>query len=146
MKKTAIMPEFQITQEYLGHSEQLVFLAPLWEECLQSDTYQEGPGSTVACCTNGSLVRFPYTAIAGVSNIGSDSNWCGHIFAQANWYAFGRLAWNCQLKSEQIADEWLRLTFVPELYAKRIITATEWYSSFLRPVSQMMLQSREAAV
>ena len=111
MKKTSVMPEFQVTQEYLGHAVYLVFLSTMWEECLQSDTYQQGKGSTVARCTDGSIYPQKNTAIAGVSNVGLDTNWCGNHFAQANWYAFGRLAWNDKLKSEQIADEWIKLTF-----------------------------------
>ena len=145
LKKTPVMPEFQITQEYLGHSSQLVFLAPMWEECLQSDTYQAGKGSTVARCTDGSLFNPKNTAIAGVSNIGLDTDWCGNSFAQSNWYAFGRLAWDDQLKSEQIAQEWLRQTFRPEQAIKKI-TDEIWVKSFLIPVCQLMLQSRETAV
>jgi len=72
------MPELQITQEYLGQSVHLVFLATMWEEFLKSDTYQEGKGSTVARCTDGSLFPQKHTAIAGVANIGTDTNWCGH--------------------------------------------------------------------
>ena len=148
MKKTSVMPEFQVTQEYLGHSIHLVFLSSLWEECLQSDTYQEGTGSTVARCTDGSIYPQKYTAIAGVANIGLDTNWCGHDFAQANWYAFGRLAWNNQLKSEKIADEWIRLTFFESSSQnnKQASYAAEWNENFLQPVKQMMLDSREAAV
>ena len=119
MKKTSVMPELQITQEYLGHSIHLVFLAPMWEELLQSDTYQEGSGSTVARCTDGSIYPQKHTAFAGVSNIGLDSNWCGHPFAQANWYAFGRLAWNNHLTSEKIADEWIKLTFSQYPFGKQ---------------------------
>jgi Alpha-glucuronidase len=111
MKKTPVMAELQITQEYLGHSIHLAFLSPMWEEFLHSDTYQEGAGSTVARCTDGSLFPQKNTAIAGVANIGLDTNWCGHHFAQSNWYAFGRQAWNHSLTSEQIADEWVKLTF-----------------------------------
>jgi alpha-glucuronidase len=143
MKKTSIMPEFQITQEYLGHSTHLVFLSTMWEECLQSDTYQQGAGSTVAHCTDGSVYPQKYTAIAGVANIGLDTNWCGHLFAQANWYAFGRLAWNNQLKSGQVADEWIKLTFPRNESATY---TAEWTQNFLIPVKQMMLDSREAAV
>ena len=148
MKKTSVMPELQITQEYLGHSIHLVFLAPMWEECLQSDTYQEGTGSTVARCTDGSIYPQKHTAFAGVSNIGLDSNWCGHPFAQANWYAFGRLAWNNHLTSEKIADEWIKLTFyqAPSGDNKPAGFSTDWTEHFLLPVKQMMLQSREAAV
>ena len=145
MKKTSVMPEFQITQEYLGQSIHLVFLSSTWEECLQSDTYQEGAGSTVARCTDGSIFSQKYTAIAGVSNIGLDTNWCGHDFAQANWYAFGRLAWNNNLKSEQIADEWIKLTFYKNEQAETNFS-TDWTENFLNPVKQIMLNSREAAV
>ncbi|MDP4149448.1 MAG: alpha-glucuronidase [Bacteroidota bacterium] len=156
MKKTPVMPEFQITQEYLGHAVHLVFLSTMWEECLQSDTYQEGEGSTVARCTDGSLFPQKHTAIAGVSNIGTDSNWCGNDFAQANWYAFGRLAWNDHLQSDQIAAEWIRQTFPPPATgsasqpttgsASPLIDPTDWEVNFLAPVKRMMLDSREAAV
>ncbi|HVF97311.1 MAG TPA: alpha-glucuronidase [Flavisolibacter sp.] len=141
MKKTSVMAEFQVTQEYLGHSTHLVFLSPMWEECLQSDTYQQGRGSTVAKCTDGSIYPQQYTAIAGVSNVGLDSNWTGHHFAQANWYAFGRLAWKNDLKSEQIADEWLKQT-----YASTNGNEKDWEKNFLKPTKQMLLDSREAAV
>jgi len=147
MKKTPVMPEFQITQEYLGHSIHLVFLSTMWEECLQSDTYQQGKGSTVAKCTDGTVYAQKHSAIAGVANIGLDTNWCGHEFAQANWYAFGRLAWNNQLKSEQIADEWIKQTFLDNSSQKNAATISEdWNRNFLAPVKQMMLDSREAAV
>ena len=133
MKQTPVMIEFQITQEYLGHSTQLVYLAPMWKEVLDQDTYCNGAGSTVARATDGTIFRRPITAVAGVSNVGSDANWNGHIFAQSNWYAFGRLAWNPDLTSEQIAEEWLRMTFTNG-------------ASFVNPVKQLMLDSREAAV
>jgi alpha-glucuronidase len=141
MKKTPVMPEVQITQEYLGHSIHLVYLAPMWEEFLKSDTYQEGEGSTVARCTDGSIFAQKYTAIAGVANIGSDTNWCGHDFAQSNWYAFGRLAWNDKLTSGQIAKEWLILTF-----KRTALESSDWMENFLAPVKQMMLQSHETTV
>jgi alpha-glucuronidase len=148
MRKTSVMPELQITQEYLGQSVHLVFLATMWEECLKSDTYQEGSGSTVARCTDGSIYPQKHTGIAGVANIGLDTNWCGHPFAQANWYAFGRLAWNNTMTSEKIADEWIKLTFsqVPPGQAASTLYSTVWSEHFLEPVKQMMLQSREAAV
>ena len=133
MRHTPLMIEFQVTQEYLGHSIQLVYLAPMWKEVLDQDTYCNGPGSTVARITNGTVLKQPVTAIAGVSNIGTDTNWNGHIFAQSNWYAFGRLAWNPDLTSEQIANEWLRMTFTND-------------NSFVKPVEQLMLDSHEAAV
>jgi len=133
MKQTPVMPEFQITQEYLGESNHLVFLAPLYKECLESDTYAQGKGSTIAKATDGTLYAHKLSAIAGVSNIGEDTNWCGHHFAQANWYAFGRLAWNHKLSSEQIALEWIKMTFTDN-------------DSLVKPVTRMMLRSREAAV
>lgn len=147
MKNTAVMPELQITQEYLGQSIYLVFLAPMWQEFLQSDTYQRGKGSTVAHCTDGTINANLPSAIAGVANIGLDTNWCGHPFAQANWYAFGRLAWNDQLTSKEIAEEWLKLTFQP-IPAERgnPFTYNEWEANFLQPIKQLMLSSREAAV
>ena len=147
LKKTSVMPEVQITQEYLGHSIHLVFLSTMWEEFLKSDTYQEGAGSTVARCTDGSLFAQKYTAIAGVANIGLDANWCGHHFAQSNWYAFGRLAWNNKLTSDQIADEWLKLTFYQVASSSgQAGFSGDWNDNFLKPVKKMMLESREAAV
>lgn len=111
MPGTNIMPELQITQEYLGASVHLVYLAPLFEECLKSDTYARGKGSTVASVIDGTLFGNKLTAMAGVANTGNVENWTGHPFAQANWYAFGRLAWNPYEKSENIADEWIKMTF-----------------------------------
>ncbi|WP_100614361.1 alpha-glucuronidase [Confluentibacter citreus] len=150
LKKTAIMPELQITQEYLGHSIHLAYLAPMWKEFLDSDTYQEGKGSTVAKTTDGSLFDQKISAIAGVANTGLDNNWTGHTFAQSNWYAFGRLAWNHELSNEQIADEWVKLTFSPfdlsNSENKTDFSKSDWSNNFLKPVKQMMLDSREAIV
>ena len=135
MSETAMMVEFQITQEYLGASNHLVYLSPLFEECLDSDTYCHGPGSTVSAVTAGKIYPETYktTAIAGVANIGRDKNWCGHHFAQSSWYAFGRLAWNADLSSEEIGREWLQQTFTDK-------------PEFVEPVLDMMMTSREAAV
>ncbi|WP_185248327.1 alpha-glucuronidase [Chryseobacterium bernardetii] len=133
LRKTSEMVEFQITQEYLGFSNHLVFLAPLFKETLDSDTYSDGQGSTIAKITDGTLRPAKMTAISAVANIGEDTNWTGHHFAQANWYAFGRLAWNHQLSSEQIADEWIKMTFTDD-------------QKFLNPVKEIMLSSRETAV
>lgn len=147
MEKTPVMAELQITQEYLGHSFQLAYLGTMWEELLQSDTYQRGAGSTVAKCTDGSIHNYAYTAIAGVANIGLDANWCGHHFAQSNWYAFGRLAWDNNLKSETIAREWLARTFRPDQADSHVaINATSWKANFVDPVIKMMMDSREAVV
>jgi len=109
--KTNLMMEFQITQEYLGQATTLAYLAPMWKEVLDSDTFAEGDGSTVAKVIDGTLDNHEMSGIAGVSNIGTDRNWTGHTFGQANWYAYGRLAWNHRLSSEQIAEEWIRMTF-----------------------------------
>jgi alpha-glucuronidase len=83
----------------------------MFKEVLDADTYQKGKGSTVAKVIDGSLHNYPITGIAGVSNIGNDINWTGHLFGQANWYAFGRLAWSHTLTDAQIADEWIKQTF-----------------------------------
>jgi alpha-glucuronidase len=133
MPETSVMPEFQITQEYLGSSVHLVFLAPLYEECLKSDTYAREKGSLVAGIVDGTIYNYSLTAMAGVSNIGNDINWTGHPFGQANWYAFGRLAWNPYMDSEEIADEWIRMTFTNNNETVQII-------------SKMMLASREITV
>lgn len=133
MPRTPLMMEFQITKEYLGFSTHLAYLGTLWEEVLQADTYARGEGSTVARVIDGSLFGRELTGMAGVANIGTDRNWCGSIFDQANWYAFGRLAWNPDLRADSIAEEWIRMTFTND-------------PRFVAPVKQMMLESREAVV
>ncbi len=115
ISKTPNMVELQITQEYLGQSRHLVYLAPMWQEFF-------------------SFVKpSSLSGIAGVANIGKDRNWCGHHFSQANWYAFGRLAWNPALTSGQIAKEWLVQTFTSD-------------ASFVETMSRVMVESREACV
>lgn len=111
MPQTPLMMEFQITQEYLGQATNLVYLAPMYKECLEADTYAKGEGSTVAKVIDGTVDNHTLTGIAGVANTGTDRNWTGHLFGQSNWYAFGRLAWDHQFTSEQIADEWIKMTF-----------------------------------
>ncbi|MBT1695630.1 alpha-glucuronidase [Fulvivirgaceae bacterium PWU4] len=111
MPSTPLMMEFQITQEYLGFATHLVYLAPLFKECLDADTHAKGKGSTVARVIDGSLENHTLSGMAGVANIGNDRNWCGHPVAQSNWYSFGRLAWDHTLSAEAIADEWVRMTF-----------------------------------
>ena len=115
IRETPNMVELQITQEYLGQSKHLVYLAPMWKEFFQ---YIEPDW---------------LAGIAGVANIGKDANWCGHHFSQANWYAFGRLAWNPELTSEQIAREWLEQTFSTD-------------ENFVFLMSTVMEESREACV
>jgi alpha-glucuronidase len=133
MPKTQLMPEFQITQEYLGFSNHLVFLAQMWREVLDADTYAKGRGSTVTKVVDGTLYGQRWTGIAGVANTGSERNWTGHHFAQANWYAFGRLAWNPDLSARQIAGEWTQMTFTRDPRA-------------LESIVDIMLGSYEAAV
>jgi alpha-glucuronidase len=133
MPRAPLMMEFQITQEYLGFATNLVYLAPLFKEVLDTDTHAKGEGSSVAKVIDGTLDDHALSGIAGVSNIGADRNWCGHPFAQANWFAFGRLAWDHQQTPETIADDWLRMTFTND-------------EKFITPVKSMMLASRETAV
>lgn len=133
MPHTPLAIELQITQEYLGFSTHLAFLGTLWAEALTADTYASGPGSTVARVVDGTLHDYTETGIAGVANIGTDRNWTGATFTQANWYAFGRLAWGPQSSPGDIAEEWLRMTFTND-------------SRFVEPVTAVMLRSREAVV
>lgn len=133
MPQTPLMMEFQITQEYLGQGTHLVYEAPLFKEILDTDTYVKGKESTIAKVIDGSLHNYPITGIAGVSNIGNDRNWTGHPFGQANWYAFGRLAWDHTLSSPAIADEWTRQTFGND-------------PQVVKTISRIMMASREAVV
>jgi len=133
MPDTPLMIEFQITQEYLGFSSHLVFLPKLYEEVLQADTYARGKGSTVGKVIDGSLFHNQISGMAGVSNTGNDLNWTGHPFAQANWYGFGRLAWNPALSADTIAEEWIRLTYSLD-------------PGFISLIKPMMIASREAVV
>lgn len=114
MPRTPLGVEFQLTQEYLGFATHLVYEAPIFKECLDSDTYVKGQGSTVARVVDGSLHGYQNTVMAGVANTGSDRNWTAPPLAQANWYAFGRLAWDHTLSSEAIAREWVNMTLTHE--------------------------------
>ena len=116
IKQTPQIAELQITQEYLGQSKHLTYLAPMWKEFFEF----VNPDKLVG--------------ISGVANIGDDANWCGHPFSQANWYAFGRLAWNPSLTAEEIAHEWLVQTYENQ------------DEKFTKPVEMMMMTSREACV
>ena len=133
MKKTPVAMEFQLTQEYLGQGTHLVYQAPMFKEVLDADTYQNGKGTTVAKIIDGTANPTSLTLIAGVSNIGNDINWTSHPFAQANWYAFGRLAWDHSLSSASIADEWLKQTFSTN-------------KEFIKTTKNIMLRSHEALV
>jgi alpha-glucuronidase len=133
MPKTPLMMEFQITKEYLGFATHLVYLGTMWEEALDADTLVSGKGSTVGRVIDGDLHGYKLTGMAGVANVGSDRNWSGSHFDQANWYAFGRLAWDPDLSARTIAEEWVRMTFSND-------------PAFVGPVVAMMMGSREAAV
>lgn len=133
LPRTRLALELQITQEYLGHSVQLAYLAPLWKEALDADTFANGPGTTIARIVDGSVKLQHPTVIAGVANTGTDRNWTGHLLAQSNWYAFGRLAWDHSLTSEQIAEEWTRLTFGHD-------------ADVVATISRLLLGSRETIV
>ncbi|MBX3240909.1 MAG: alpha-glucuronidase [Chitinophagaceae bacterium] len=131
--QTPLTMEFQMTLEYLGQATHLVYEAPLFKEVLDADTWAKGEGSTVARVIDGSLFQHKISGTAGVANIGNERNWTGHPFGQANWYAFGRLAWNDQLTSEEIAEEWIRQTFSNQ-------------PDFVDAVKKIMMASREAVV
>jgi len=133
MPHTPLAPELQIAQEYLGGANQLAFLAPMWKETLDSDTFCAGAGSTVARVIDGSIDGLADSCIAGVANTGTDRNWTGHPLAAANWFAFGRLAWDHRLTSEAIAEEWTRMTFSND-------------PTVVQPITAMLLGSRETVV
>ena len=133
INQTNVGMEFQITQEYLGQATNLVFLAPMWEEVLKSKTYRPTPSSTVGSVLEGKETNQKMTLIAGVSNIGTDRNWTGHLFAQSNWFAFGKMAWNPEITSEEIAKEWTELTFGQD---QEVVTK----------IDEILLESHETAV
>jgi alpha-glucuronidase len=133
MPRTSLVAEFQLTQEYLGFATHLAYLGTLIEETLQSDTCAAGSGSTVARVLSGASHGRAPSGMAGVANIGTDRNWCGHPFAQANWFAFGRLAWDPELDAAEIADDWIRMTFSHD-------------ARFVAQARAMMQGSREAVV
>jgi alpha-glucuronidase len=133
MPQTPLVMELQITKEYLGMDTHLAYLGPLFEEVLDADTWAAGKGSTVAKVIDGSLHRYARTGIAGVSNVGTDRNWTGSHLNQANWYVFGRLAWDPSLSASAIAEEWIRMTLSTD-------------PAVIGPVRRMMLASREAVV
>jgi len=133
MPKTNLGMEFQITKEYLGFATHLVYQGPLYEETLKADTYAKGKGSTVAKVVDGTLDGRRLTLMAGVANIGRDRNWSGSQFDQANWYVFGRLAWDPEASTKAVAADWARMTFSTD-------------PRFVTPTVDMMMGSREAAV
>ncbi|MCA8899716.1 MAG: alpha-glucuronidase [Hyphomonas sp.] len=133
MPETPLMMEFQITKEYLGFSTHLAYLGTLWEEVLETETFTAEGGAPVASVIDGSLDGHALSGMAGVANIGTDRNWSGSHFDQANWYAFGRFAWDPHASAEDIARDWATLTFGddPDLVSE---------------IVSLMMISREAVV
>jgi alpha-glucuronidase len=129
MPKTNLMLEVQITKEYLGQTTHLTYVTKSFEEVLRADTFAKGRGSTVAK----TLEACGLTGMAGVSNVGSDRNWCGSDFNQADWYGFGRLAWDPETSAREIAADWLKMTFSDA-------------EGFVGPMVEVMEESREAVV
>lgn len=139
MEATNQFLELQITQEYTGQQKHLCYLVPQWKEVLDFDTYARGKGSTVKKIAAGSLFNQLYSGITGVVNVGDDDNWTGHTLAQSNLYGFGRLAWDPELSSEEITDEWVRLTFnndqvVVETISQMLLDSWEIYENYTSPL------------
>ncbi|MEM9965903.1 MAG: alpha-glucuronidase family glycosyl hydrolase [Asticcacaulis sp.] len=131
MPKTPLMMEFQITKEYLGFATHIAYMGEYFEETLRADTgHGKAGASTVAHVLDGSLHGYQLTGMAGVANIGTDRNWSGSDFEQANWYAFGRLAWNPHDSARAIAADWAKLTFSRD-------------DRFVAPVTDLLMNSRE---
>lgn len=133
MPKTPLALELQITKEYLGEDTHLAYLGPLYEEVLKADTKVAGTGPTVAHIIDGSAQNYSVTAMAGVANVGSDTNWTGSHMNQANWYVFGRMAWDPDISAELVANEWVRQTFSNDPLV-------------VEPVVKMMMSSRQTLV
>jgi len=133
MPRTPLMMEFQITKEYLGFATHLAYLGTMWEEVLQADTFRPRKGTTVADVIETPVSPGAPTGMAGVANVGTDRNWSGSQFNQANWYAYGRFAWNPQDKAEPIARDWAAMTWTDD-------------SATLDTIVSMMMASREAVV
>jgi alpha-glucuronidase len=138
MPKSRVMAELQITQEYIGQSTHLVYLATSWKEVLESDTYGNGANSSVAQI----IESVPEPGSGGMSagaNTGSDRNWCGHHFAQANWFAYGRLAWNSDLTAAAVAEDWIKMTWsnsapVVECIRDIMLKSYEAYVDYTMPL------------
>jgi alpha-glucuronidase len=133
LQRTPVLAEIQATQEYLGQARHLVYLGTMWKEFLDADTHAKGAGSTVGKVLEGGVYPYSVTGIVSVLNPGLDTNWCGHHFSQANWYASGRLAWNHALGAGEIAEEWTRMTFTND-------------ERTVRTIRDVMMASREAFV
>ncbi|WP_163578900.1 alpha-glucuronidase family glycosyl hydrolase [Gracilibacillus saliphilus] len=139
MPNTNQMIEFQVAQEYTGQQIDLCYLIPQWKEVLAFDTYIKGEGTTIEEVVAGNIHHNKYSGVAAVSNIGDDENWTGNTLAQANLYGYGRLTWNPALTSEEIAKEWIRLTFgtnqeVLDTIEDMLLKAWEIYENYTAPL------------
>lgn len=139
LKHTNQMLELQVTQEYTGQQRHLCYLVPQWKEILDFDTFAKGPGSTVDKIISGEIIEQSYSGITAVANVGRDMNWTGHTLAQANFYGYGRLAWNPGLSSEQITEEWVTSTFghnaaVMDTVSKMLLESWEIYEEYTVPL------------
>lgn len=138
MPHTPVMMEFQLTKEYLGQGTHLSGLAPLFEEVLQTDTHAKGKGSSVANILNGSTFGYARTGMAGVANIGTALNWTGHLFNQADWYAFGRMAWNPEMSAREVYSEWTALSFpdsrVQQIALDLLLSSRETCVRYMTPL------------
>ncbi len=139
LQNTNHVLEFQVAQEYTGQQKDLCFLVPQWKEVLDFDTYAKGEGTTVKTIVDGSQFDLTYSGITAVSNIGNDINWTGNTLAQANFYGYGRLIWNTELTSEEIAEEWVRMTFghnedVYKPIKKMLLNSWEIYENYTAPL------------
>jgi len=139
LEKTNVNLEVQITQEYTGQQKHLCYLIPMWKEVLDFDTYARGKGTTVKKIVRGSVFNNKYGGVAGVANVGDDDNWTGLQLAQSNLYGYGRLVWNPDLTSEEIAEEWVRLTFsndkeVVDTVSDMLLKSWHIYESYTSPL------------
>ncbi|MEK4059808.1 MULTISPECIES: alpha-glucuronidase family glycosyl hydrolase [Paenibacillus] len=139
LERTNQVIEFQIAQEYTGQQRHVCYLVPQWKEIMEFNTYAKGEASPVKHIVDGSLWGNRYSGIAAVSNVGNDKNWTGHLLAQANLYGYGRLAWNPELTAEQIASEWISLTFgtdpvVSGVISRILLDSWEIYESYTAPL------------
>lgn len=139
LQRTNQAMEFQITQEYTGQQKHLCYLVPMWKEILDFDTYAKGKETFVKNIVSGSVFENNYGGIAGVANVGDDLNWTGFQLAQSNLYGFGCLAWNPNLSSEQITDEWIRMTYsnnetVVNVISQMLLSSWRIYENYTSPL------------
>jgi len=140
MTQTNQVMEFQITQEYLGHSKDVCFLVPQWKEYFDFDTYAQGSSSTIEKVASGKLHKRQHGGVVAVANIGRDANWTGHKLAQANFYGYGRLIWNPYATADEIATEWTQLTFgmdpkVMKIVKEILLDSWPTYEKYTAPLA-----------